>query len=83
MTRLKILKKLTAGIGLVAVPMGIALAGAGQASADDGDGLCVSGPFGWAHACVEGPGWYDGWYGGPWWGGGWHHGDGDDQGEDD
>mgnify|MGYP000010460561 CR=1 FL=1 len=66
MIRLKSLEKLAVGIDLVAVPMGMALAGAGQASADDGGGgLCVSGPFGYAHAWVNGPGWYDGWQGGP------------------
>lgn len=57
-----------------------AVAGAGQASA--GPGVCVSGPFGYAFACVDTPGW--GWYG-PGWDGGWDngwHGD-HDEWEDD
>ncbi|MGV9801030.1 hypothetical protein ACWDTP_23580 [Mycobacterium sp. NPDC003449] len=72
---------LAAALGAVAVPMGIAVAGAAPAPADPG--LCVSGPYGYAQACVEAPGWHDDWYDGPRWRGGWHDGDGDDQGEDD
>ncbi|BBX25251.1 hypothetical protein [Mycolicibacterium alvei] len=78
MARVNSVRKLAAGLGVVAVPMGIAFAGAGSASADPG--LCVSGPYGFAHACVDTPGWYNGWYDGPRWRGGW---DGNDQGEDD
>ena len=68
------------GLGAVAVPAVFAVAGAGQASA--GPGICVSGPFGYAFACVDTPGW--GWYG-PGWDGGWDngwHGD-HDEWEDD
>jgi hypothetical protein len=75
-----ILGKMAAGLGAVAVPVVFAVAGAGQAAADPG--FCVSGPWGNASACINGPGWVD-W---PHWNGGWdHHGweDGDDQGEDD
>ncbi|NKZ12029.1 hypothetical protein HGA11_13675 [Mycolicibacterium septicum DSM 44393] len=77
MNRFENLGKLAAGLVVVAVPIGVALAGAGSASADPG--LCVSGPYGFAHACVDTPGWYNGWYDGPRWHGGWD----DDQGEDD
>ena len=69
MNRLTNLGKLAAGLGVVAVPISVALAGAGAASADPG--LCVSGPYGFAHACVDTPGWYNGWYDGPRWHGGW------------
>ena len=74
-----ILGKTAAGLGAAAVPMVFAVAGAGHAAADPG--ICVSGPWGYASACVNGPGWVD-W--GPHWNGGWGHGweNGDDQGED-
>ncbi|OLP03495.1 hypothetical protein BVU76_05225 [Mycolicibacterium porcinum] len=78
MNRWKNLGIISAGLGVVAVPIGIAVAGAGTASADPG--LCVNGPFGYAQACVDVPGWHNGWYDGPRWRGGW---DGDDWGEDD
>jgi hypothetical protein len=80
MTWSGILGKTAAGLGAVAVPMVFAVAGAGQASADPG--VCVSGPWGYASACLNGPGWVD-W--GPHWDGGWDNGwrHGDDQGEDD
>ena len=73
---------MAAGLGAVAVPVVLAVAGAGQVSADPG--FCVSGPFGYASACINGPGWVDwtpDWHGG--WDGdhGWGHGN--DQGEDD
>jgi hypothetical protein len=79
----KILRYAAVGLGAVAVPVVIGVVGAAPSSADPG--LCVSGPYGYAQACVDLPGWY----GGPYWGGGWdngwdsgwHHGDG--QGEDD
>ena len=77
-----ILGKTAVGLGAVAVPVVFAVAGAGQASADPG--ICVSGPWGYASACINRPGWVD-------WGrtgtaggtadGGW--GDGDEEGEDD
>ncbi len=80
MIRSKILGKTAAGLFAVVTPLGIAVGGAASASADPG--LCVNGPFGYAQACVQAPGWV-GWYDGPQWRGGWGHGDGDDQGEDD
>ena len=57
-----------------------AVAGAGHASADPS--IYVGGPWGYASACINGPGWVD-W--GPHWNGGWDNcwGNGDDQGEDD
>ena len=75
-----ILGKTAVGLGAVAMPVVFAVAGAGQASADPG--ICVSGPWGYASACINGPGWVD-W--GPHWNGGWDNGwgNGDDQGEDD
>ena len=75
-----ILGKAAMGLGAVALPVVLAVAGAGQASADPG--WCVSGPFGYASACLNTPGWVDG---GPHWNGGWDNGwgNGDDQGEDD
>ena len=65
-----ILGKTAAGLGAVAVPVAFAVAGAGQASANPG--ICVSGPFGYATACLDTPGWA-GWYG-PRWDGGWDNG---------
>ena len=75
-----ILGKAAVGLGAVAVPLVFAVAGAGQAPADPG--VCVSGPWGYASACINGPGWVD-W--GPHWNGEWNNGwgNGDDQGEDD
>lgn len=77
MIRMKNLGRIAVALGVVAVPMGIA--SAAPASADPG--WCVSGPFGYAHACVDGPGWYGGWYNdwydGPGWGGGWRPGNDD------
>ena len=61
--------KTAVGLGAVAVPMVFAAAGAGQASADPG--ICVSGPFGYASACLNTPGWI-GWDGG--WNNGWDSG---------
>jgi hypothetical protein len=78
--RTKILARVAVGIFAVVAPLGVAVGGAAPASANPD--LCVSGPFGYVDACVQGPGWY-GWHGGPVWHGGWGHGDGDDQGEDD
>jgi len=85
-----ILGKTAVGLGAVAVPVVFAVAGAGQASADPG-GVCVSGPWGYASACINGPGWVDwgphwgGGWGGGWdggWDGGWHGGHGDWEGDD-
>jgi len=52
-----ILGKAAVGLGAVAVPLVFAVAGAGQAPADPG--VCVSGPWGYASACINGPGWVD------------------------
>ena len=57
MTWSGILGKTAAGLGAVAVPVVFAVAGAGQAVADPG--ICVTGPWGYASACVDGPGWVD------------------------
>jgi len=79
----KILVKIVAGLGAVAASLGIAVAGAGPASADPD--LCVSGPFGYAYACVQTPGWVGVpgyWYDGPRHGG-WGHGHGEGHGDDD
>ena len=81
----KILVNVAVTLGAVAVPVTIAVIGAAPSSADGG--LCVSGPFGYAQACINLPGWYaPGLYYGPYWNGGgwhpghggngWHHGDG-------
>jgi hypothetical protein len=61
--------------------MTIAIGGAASASADD-NGWCIGGPFGFASACVQAPGWVP-WYPGQVWNNGWRQGGGDDQGEDD
>ncbi|MDH6198324.1 hypothetical protein M2272_004983 [Mycobacterium frederiksbergense] len=79
------LGKTAAVLGAVSVSVAFAVVGAGQASADGDGGICVSGPWGYASACVNGPGWGD-W--GPHWGdgwdGGWGHGWGENsQGEND
>jgi hypothetical protein len=68
MSRSEILGKAAAGLGAVAVPVVFAVAGSGQASADPG--WCVSGPFGYASACLNVPVW------GGWnvWNGGWDNG---------
>jgi hypothetical protein len=59
-------------VGVLASPLMFAVAGAGQASADPG--LCVSGPLGYASACVDVPG-VNVWYDGPrWHDNGWHNG---------
>ena len=81
MSRSGMLGKAAVALGAVAVPVVFAVAGAGQASADPG--WCVSGPFGYASACLNAPGWVDwnGWDGG--WHNGWHGGDGDWEGDDD
>ena len=81
MIRSKILAKAAIGLCAVVAPMAIAIGGAASASADNG--WCIGGPFGYASACVQGPGWVP-WYPGQVWNNGWRHGGGgDDQGEDD
>lgn len=57
MTRSGFLGKTAAACGALAVPVVFAVAGAGQAAADPG--ACVSGPYGYASVCVDGPGWVD------------------------
>jgi hypothetical protein len=79
MSRSGILDKAAVGLGAVALPVVFAVAGAGQASADPG--WCVSGPFGYASACLNAPGWVGDW-GDVGWDNGWHGGD-DDWGDDD
>ncbi|WP_238391087.1 MULTISPECIES: hypothetical protein [unclassified Mycolicibacterium] len=66
------------GLGALAVPVGVAVAGAAPASA--GPSICATGPYGYVNACVEGPGWARPWYGDGWHGdNGWHgHGHGHD-----
>lgn len=73
----KLTRAAAIGLGALAVPVGIAVAGAAPASA--GPDVCVSGPLGYAYACVDTPGW-GGWYGdGPRWRGHGHgHGGWDD-----
>ncbi|WP_319431860.1 hypothetical protein [Mycobacterium sp. RTGN5] len=57
MTWSGILEKTAAGLASVATPMMFAVVAAGQAAADPG--ICVSGPWGYVSACVEGPEWVD------------------------
>ncbi|MCP2626986.1 hypothetical protein NLB33_29515 [Mycolicibacterium smegmatis] len=76
MIRSKLMRALVVGAGAVAVPMSVAVIGAAPASA--GPNLCVSGPYGYAYACVEGPGWVRPWVDpGPGWRG---HGPGPGKG---
>ncbi|WP_193044131.1 hypothetical protein [Mycolicibacterium baixiangningiae] len=58
MFRSTALKAAAVGIA-VALPVGAALAGAAPASASPD--VCVSGPYGFAYACVDTPRWVD-WY---------------------
>ncbi len=75
-----IFRKAAAGLGALAVPVVFAVAGAGQASADDGPNTCITGPFGYASACVNWPGWVD--WQVPHWNHRWHGGDDDWQGDE-
>ncbi|WP_166906360.1 hypothetical protein [Mycobacterium sp. DL440] len=77
MIRSKLMRAAAVGLGALAVPVGVAVAGAAPASA--GPNICASGPYGYVQACVEGPGW-GGWYdNGPRWHGRGHgHGHGHD-----
>ncbi|MFV8049473.1 hypothetical protein [Mycobacterium sp. 48b] len=70
------LKKVAAiGLGTLAVPVGVAIAGAAPASA--GPEICATGPYGYVSACVEGPGWGRWYDNGPRWHGRGHgHGHG-------
>ncbi len=76
MIRSKLMRAAAVGLGALAVPVGVAVAGAAPASA--GPNICATGPYGYVQACVEGPGW--GWYdNGPRWHGRGHgHGHGHD-----
>ena len=77
----KMLSKVAVGLGVLVAPLAIAVANGASASADPG--LCVSGPFGYAYACVQAPGWVDYWYDGPHWRGNGHgHGHGHDWDDD-
>lgn len=62
MIRSKLAKKAVVGVVAAAVPLGLGFVGAAPAAA--GPEVCVSGPFGYASACVEAPGWVD-WRDGP------------------
>lgn len=77
MIRSKLLRTAVIGLGAMAVPLGVAVVGAAPASA--GPDVCVGGPFGYAYACVDAPGWVDPWYDdGPRWRHGHGHGHDDD-----
>ncbi|MGY4653968.1 hypothetical protein [Mycobacterium sp. URHB0021] len=81
MTCSGILGKTAVAVGAVAVPVVFAVAGAGHASANPG--WCISGPFGYASACLDVPVWggWNQWDGG--WRNGWYGGDDDWEGGDD
>jgi hypothetical protein len=69
--RSKLIRRAVVGLGAAALPLGIAVVGtAAPASADPN--LCVSGPYGFAYACVDTPNWVD-WHDGHR-GRGWHKG---------
>jgi hypothetical protein len=76
MIRSKLMRAAVVGLGAVAVPVSVAVIGAAPASA--GPDVCVSGPLGYAYACVDTPGWVQPWYDGPGWRGHgkghWKHG---------
>jgi hypothetical protein len=59
MIRSRMMKTAALAVGAAILPVGVALAGAAPASA--GPDVCVSGPYGFAYACVDTPGWV-GWY---------------------
>jgi hypothetical protein len=65
MTLPRIVGKSIAGVAALAVPAAFAVAGSGQAAADPD--LCVSGPWGYASACIDSPEWVN-WNPGPNWG---------------
>ncbi|MBP2450276.1 hypothetical protein [Mycolicibacterium lutetiense] len=74
MIRSKLMKAAAVGLGALAVPVGVAVAGAAPASA--GPQICATGPYGYVSACAEGPGWARPWYGDNWRGRGHGHGHG-------
>ncbi|MCV7068836.1 MULTISPECIES: hypothetical protein [Mycolicibacterium] len=79
MIRSKLMRAAAVGLGALAVPVGVAVAGAAPASA--GPEICATGPYGYVSACVEGPGWVRPWYDDGWRGRG--HGHGHGHGHDD
>lgn len=60
MIRSKLLTKAAVGLVAAGLPLGAAFALAAPASA--GPDVCVAGPWGYAYACVDTPGWVDYWY---------------------
>ena len=61
MIRSKLARKAAVGVVAAAVPLSLGFVGASPAAA--GPEVCVSGPYGYASACVEAPGWVD-WHNG-------------------
>lgn len=59
MIRSRLLKTVALATGAMAFPIAVAVAGAAPASA--GPDVCVSGPYGFASACVDAPRWVE-WY---------------------
>lgn len=57
MIRSKLANKAVVGLIAAAVPLGLGFAGAAPAAA--GPEVCVTGPYGYASACVDTPGWVD------------------------
>ena len=55
MIRSNLTRAAVVSVGALAVPVAVAVGGAAPASADPE--VCVSGPYGYVHACVEAPGW--------------------------
>lgn len=72
MIRRNMKKAAAVTLGSLIVPVGIAVAGAAPASA--GPDICVGGPYGYAYACVDTPGWPRPWHDNGWHGKGhWKH----------
>ncbi len=59
----KLLKKAAIGLIAAGLPVGAAFTLAAPASA--GPDVCAAGPWGYAYACIDTPGWVDYWYDGP------------------
>lgn len=62
MIRSKLAKRAVVGVVAAAMPLGLGFAAAAPAAARPE--VCLSGPYGYASACVEAPGWVD-WRDGP------------------
>ena len=62
------LERALVAVGAAALPLALAVGGAAPASADPD--ICVGGPWGYAYACIDTPGWADYWYDDGWYGGG-------------